>query len=353
MSNFKISKKTVHSDDRSSLLEKHESKLDHFEKEANKLPEYRKKLEKCKDSIIKDNLKIKIENIENNAELNEYLFNLADFLIDEKNKEESKEIKKSETKDRGIHKFISLDSENLTGVIYDNYMEKCHGVKNRNIKKTSFICNICESNIINSVSEGLLICYNCGNTEKLNVSLTPEWNSFENYDFVKPFSYKRSNHFKEWLNQIQGREGTNIPNDVLDLIFTEIKKERITDKKSITFNKIREYLKKLKLNKYYEHIPNIIHKITGNRQLTISEDLEKTLVTMFDKIQEPFEKHCPKNRKNFLSYSYTLYKFFQILKMNDYLIYFPLLKSREKLFEQEQIWKNICSEVGWDFIRCI
>ena len=81
--------------------------------------------------------------------------------------------------------------------------------------------------------------------------------------------------------------------------------------------------------------------------------LEDKLLQMFNDIQEPFEKHCPKNRKNFLSYSYTLYKFFQLLKKDEYLIYFPLLKSREKLFEQEFIWKQICEELGWTFIKCI
>ena len=55
---------------------------------------------------------------------------------------------------------------------------------------------------------------------------------------------------------------------------------------------------------------------------------------MFNQIQEPFEKHCPKTRKNFLSYSYTLYKFFQLLNKQEYLIYFPLLKSREKLLDK-------------------
>lgn len=34
---------------------------------------------------------------------------------------------------------------------------------------------------------------------------------------------------------------------------------------------------------------------------------------MFAEIQEPFERNCPPNRKNFLSYGYTLYKFCELL----------------------------------------
>ena len=70
-------------------------------------------------------------------------------------------------------------------------------------------------------------------------------------------------------------------------------------------------------------------------------ELEEKLCIMFRDIQAPFLKHCPKDRKNFLSYSYVLYKFFQILGLNEYLKYFPLLKSREKLYLQDQIWKKI------------
>ena len=201
--------------------------------------------------------------------------------------------------------------------------------------------------------ESIMVCYTCGSIFNNYNNEKPEWNAYETAEYVKPFSYKRSNHFKEWLNQIQGREGTNIPEDVLNLVITEIRKERINDKKQITYEKTKQFLKKLKLNKYYEHIPNIIHSITGNKQLVIDTELETKLIGMFDSIQVPFKKYCPVNRKNFLSYSYTLYKFFQLLKLNEYLVYFPLLKSREKLFEQENIWKNICKELNWDFIKCI
>ena len=83
------------------------------------------------------------------------------------------------------------------------------------------------------------------------------------------------------------------------------------------------------------------------------QKIEEKFRQMFKECQEPFTLHCPKDRKNFLSYSYTLYKFFQLLDKKEFLVYFPLLKSREKLFEQENIWKNICKELNWDFIKCI
>ena len=216
-----------------------------------------------------------------------------------------------------------------------------------------FVCKDCGEKLYQDTSAGNSICFNCGTVENRNIETNHEWSVSEDHEFTKLYSYKRTNHFKEWISQIQGKEGTVIPKEVINLVKSEIKKEKISSKDKITHVKIKEYLKKLKLNKYYEHIPNIIHTITNSEQLVISDDMEKKLIKMFDDIQKPFDDHCPKNRKNFLSYSYTLYKLFQILGKHNYLVYFPLLKSREKLFEQEAIWRNICNDLNWEFIPCI
>jgi hypothetical protein len=74
---------------------------------------------------------------------------------------------------------------------------------------------------------------------------------------------------------------------------------------------------------------------------------------MFAEIQEPFQRNKPPERKNFLSYSFTLYKFCELLGEDSMLVYFPLLKSNEKLYKQDQIWKKICKDLRWEFIPSI
>ncbi len=81
--------------------------------------------------------------------------------------------------------------------------------------------------------------------------------------------------------------------------------------------------------------------------------LEARLKQMFAEIQAPFAKHCPPNRKKFLSYGFTLYKMCELLGEDQYLPYFPLLKSSEKLYAQDKIWKNICKELQWEFIPSV
>jgi hypothetical protein len=357
MATFKISKKPIHTDSRTSILEKHTTKLLEIEKEKQKINKYKtelRQLQTQKDASLNickiKNLESKIKYIESDYELTDYLFKAMDFIknIDftEQNYEDIESLGE-------ISKYIKLDSKNSKELMYKNYIAKCFPEENNdfvNVINYNFKCKECGNKLINDTSVGINVCYSCGNIENFNVSTIREWNHSETHEYTKPYCYKRTNHFKEWIYQIQGREGISIPEEIITGVLSEIKKERITDKDNITYDKMKEFLKKLKLNKYYEHIPNIITRITGEKRLTINGELENKLLQMFNEIQDPFEKHCPKTRKNFLSYSYTLYKFFQLLEKNEYLKYFPLLKSREKMYEQDEIWKNICKELNWKFI---
>jgi len=214
------------------------------------------------------------------------------------------------------------------------------------------ICNICNENVLQNLVEGVSICSNCG--EQTHILIDTERPSYKEppaeYNY---FNYKRMDHFNEWLAQFQSKESTDIPNDVIDKIIIELKKQKIKNIAELSNSKIREILKKLKLNKYYEHISYIKYKINGIPPPIIEPHIENKLRAMFREIQNPFLKHCPKNRNNFLSYSYCLHKFFELLGFEEYKNLFSLLKSREKLFGQDQIWKNICKELGWTFHRSL
>ena len=213
-------------------------------------------------------------------------------------------------------------------------------------------CPSCSIQLVCLPQDGVMVCQGCGYQEALLVEQNrPIYK--QSAKEASHFSYKRINHLNEWISQIQGKESTDIPEDIFERILGEIKKENICDPKRITHTKMREILKKLRLNKYYEHINYIINRINGQPTPHFPPEVEEKLRTMFKQIQPAFLKHCPKDRKNFLSYSYVLYKFFQLLGMDEYLRYFPLLKSREKIFAQEVIWKAICQELNWEFIPSV
>ena len=116
---------------------------------------------------------------------------------------------------------------------------------------------------------------------------------------------------------------------------------------------MRQILKRLNLNKYYEHAQHIINKVTGVPPPKVTREVEEKLRDMFRQMQNPFLLYCPKKRKNFLNYSYTLHKCCELLELDDFLPCFPLLKNTQKLREQDMVWKKICNYLNWEFISSI
>ena len=123
--------------------------------------------------------------------------------------------------------------------------------------------------------------------------------------------------------------------------------------KKLTNVRLREILKKLKLNRLYDHVNYIINRLNGTNAAIIDRDTEEKLRHMFKEIQPAFQKHCPKDRRNFLAYPYVLYKFCELLEMDDFLKNFQLLKNRDKLYVQDKTWEKICEEMKWQFIRTV
>ena len=213
------------------------------------------------------------------------------------------------------------------------------------------ICQYCfKGELISMEDEGVLICNTCfRNIPYLIENEKPSYK--EPPKEVCFYAYKKINHFKEILAQFQGKETTQIPTDVIEFLKLQIKKERISLDK-MTYYKTKELLKKLGFNKYYEHI-NFIKDKLGIKPPIISQELEETLCNFFMEIQYPYAKHCPDYRVNFLHYYYVLFKLFELLGEKHYLPEIPMLKDREKLIEQDTIWKKICEELNWEYITTI
>ena len=217
--------------------------------------------------------------------------------------------------------------------------------------RDSDICQNCyKGEMIPLDDEGVLICNICAvNIPYLIENEKPSYK--EPPKEVCFYAYKKINHFKEILSQFQGKETTQISNDVIDQIQQQIKKERI-GLKQLTHYKTKEILKKLGFNKYYEHIAFIKNKL-GIKPPVFSPELEDTLCNLFMEIQAPYAKTCPDYRINFLNYYYVLFKFCELLEETQFLHDIPLLKDREKLIEQDETWRKMCVELDWEFIPTV
>jgi hypothetical protein len=240
-------------------------------------------------------------------------------------------------------------------ILLDKYLQR---VNPEYIKKTNELddmsgeCVECGTDMMFSQNEAMLYCTECGMTEFILIdSDRPSYKDPPRESSY--YAYKRINHFNELLAQFQAKGSAEIPQDIIDMIVTEFKKQRITDFKNIKYRQMREVLRKLRLNRQYDHIPYIISRLNGSIAPVMDRETEEKLRHMFKEIQPSFQKHCPKNRRNFLSYSYVLYKFCELLELDDFLSSFPLLKNRDKLYQQSKVWESICREMSWEFIRSI
>lgn len=275
----------------------------------------------------------------------EYMLKAAPFLQEYCNIVEEKVIDnefpmvfKTNSKRQELYKRYMIEVE---GVVPD--MEDFKSDRNEDE------CERCGGDVIVCSSTSQSTCTSCGMTKHfLGCELTYKEEQTIEKNIV--YSYKRENHFNEWMSQFQGTESTTIPPDVIEQLRYELRKQRVKNLTDITHTKVRALLKKLKLNKYYEHVPYITTILNGVTPPRMTESLEEKLRLMFSKIQAPFEMHCPADRKNFISYSYVLYKFCELLGEDEFLPCFPLLKSKEKLRQQDAIWKNITHTLRWEYI---
>ena len=263
------------------------------------------------------------------------------------------------SKNQIVDKFFKIKNENvyshetLNKNIVNKYLcniDETFLDVNAFIRPTD-ICQYCfKGELIPLDDEGILICNICAvhvpyliENEKPSYKEPPKEVCF--------YAYKKINHFKEILAQYQGKETTQIPVEIIDVIKQQIKKERI-ELDQLNHYKTKEILKKLGYNKYYEHIAFIKNKL-GISPPIMSPELEETLCNLFMELQSPYAKNCPDYRVNFLNYYYVLYKLCELLGEKSYLNDIPMLKDREKLIEQDETWKKMCEELDWEFIATV
>ena len=232
--------------------------------------------------------------------------------------------------------------------IYNNYWKNVNNdlFNVMDFKIATGKCIQCHSGeLIVHEEDGVVMCNTCFQiSEYIMDSSKPSNKEIPNE--VSYTAYIRLNHFKEILSQFQAKETTQIPKEVIDAIRQRIKKERITDLSTIDNKRMRDILRRLKLNKYFEHI-QYINSLLGIKPPTMSEKLIETLCVLFIEIQEPWAIFCPETRTNFFNYTYTLYQLCVLLDQTQYLPFIPMLKDVNKQKEQDAIWKKMCVHLDW------
>lgn len=218
-------------------------------------------------------------------------------------------------------------------------------------------CKECKSETFEQdPRKAIISCKNCGlmasNRGGENTNIQTIW-SDTSIIRGKSFSYKRSNHMLSWILNIQGKENLNLKEGQFEKIIKEFKKLNLDHQNPniVTIDRLRLILKKTKMPGLYAHVHAIRYDMTGFAPPQLNEEQEHEIMMMFDDVTTLFKRIQKKGlikRSNMLSYTIVLQKILETFGLDEFLESLRSLKHRERILEQEKIWKLICQESELD-----
>lgn len=157
---------------------------------------------------------------------------------------------------------------------------------------------------------------------------------------------KRRN-FMQILNESQGKEAVDIPEDLVEAMQKAQKAYHYTYE-DLTEACMKEMLKNIGCDKYYRHIPKIRWKMTGVPPKTLTKQQEEQLISDYDLLQKPFEIFSKGLRQNMFFFRYTFNK---LCEKNGYLEFLQSgnksMKSTDNLGTNDDIMKKMFDYLGW------
>jgi hypothetical protein len=318
-----------------------------------KLQQHKEKLEKEKVDLIQ-----KIEDIEANNAFSEYIY-MSEKII-------SEYITLSSVP-KNVSSFFTTKSSSSTTAsadvkyeeIISQFMELAKKYipiktyKKEVIKKP--VCG-CGNTKDFTYTDNTVTCDNCA-VERNIYSVQTTYKDTDRVNLSQKYRYKRRVHFRDTLNQYQGKQNKKIAPQVLDDLENEFQKLNLIDNKGTTFHEkhrnitkgiIYMLLSETGHNNHYEDL-NLLHNyFTGIPCPDVSQ-IEEELFSDFDKIVEVYDSMKDIHRKNFLNSQFILY---QLLKRRNVRVReddFDILKSRDRLLQHEEIFQKICVSLEWTF----
>ena len=259
-----------------------------------------------------------------------------------------------------VKKYI-LD-KNTTLKLDDSYLQNIyHIIKlyqnstiNKTVKETVYELCTCGSKMEIDSESSSLICKKCGIMKQMyGVVFDDDQFYYQEGQRTKHGTYDPSKHCRFWVERIQARETTEIPEKVVSAIKECIREDKIKNKKQITCNQIRKYLRKTNYSKYNEHVPLVRKLITGITppQLT---DYEMQLIHIyFDKVIHIFEEIKPAGKTNCPYHPYFIYKIIEqiLTEKSDRIRKLKILscihlQSRETLISNDSVWLLVCNKIS-------
>lgn len=209
-------------------------------------------------------------------------------------------------------------------------------------QRNVYRCVACDSTALQTISPAAPpVCEACG-AEQPGVWFGD--NAAEPCNISKT-NYKRIHHWHERISQLLLQESA-IPDDKFAQIALCVASSKLD---VLNKDTVRKVLRSLKMQTYIEKWLQIIYRLTRVAPPTPSTGILKRLDDLFSELQVPFEVCKAAGRKNFLNYNYVFCRLFQHLECAKFAMFFPLIKSRQKLRILDETWKSMTAYLHWPF----
>jgi hypothetical protein len=359
------------------ILSIHETVMKNFEEERGKLETYKERLIATEQVLalnlqfsIRKNLeqeqsivKKRISEIESRKTEDFYVMETAEILVN------YTKILRKPKKVSFMGVVEAQEDEKLP--LIQNYLRIAQNfIPNINVSCTASVgeskktCSKCESSRLLE-TDGFMVCVTCGDEIMMKAS-SSSYKDAERVNVGSKYTYDKRIHFRDCMNQYQGKQNSTIPQRVYDDLIHEFDQHGLLIKSSdkierfskITKEHILLFLKETKHAKHYEDAVLIHYNLTSIKPPDISH-LEQEILSDFDQLVETYEKTYKNRkasavmgaaRKNFINNQYVLY---QLLTKHSHpcdISEFNILKTVERKTYHDEICRELFSTLGWNFV---
>ena len=246
-------------------------------------------------------------------------------------------------------RYLNLDDNELMAEIKESRLL----VDQQEEKKEK--CDECSNDSFDE-TERYRICKSCGSQEEI-IAYASSYKDADRVNISNKYIYDREIHFRDCMNQYQGKQNCNIEKKVYDdlerefknhglLLEGNTKEERFAN---ITRIHVSAFLHELGYSKHYENVILIHYNMTGKPPDNIKH-LEDVLRDEFNLLVETYNKLYANNaRKKFISTHLTLYQLLLKHRHPCNKEDFIMLKSTECKAAHFDTLRILFDELGFEF----
>lgn len=296
-------------------------------------------LDKIQANKERDILRRRMQDLEGGFEFGLYLLKTSDMI------EEYKTLVSETSNSRSFMKeFVPKDSAKIfrKNQIISDYLRiaKQYIILENvfNFKKT-LICNACYGiNLKESDDSSIFFCQECGNQVEV-LDDAPTFKDAERVNMSSRYTYTCKGHFSEAMNRFEGKQNTEIGDDVIEILKKEMKLHGL-DETNFTKDHLYLFLSENKLSDFYADINLIFFLITKINPPDITK-YRSELLEMFEQLEEAYREVKSDDRLNSLNVNWKLYKLLQLLDYHCKKDDFFCLKTPTKQLEHEICWAEM------------